>query len=398
MIAASPRLAPPATATLVAFVAHARSVQSVRREAFGESLARLPEDRRRILIRTCHRVELYAAGGGSDLPDLADLPPGVERLEDVDAVRHLLDVACGLDSAVFGETQILHQLRETIEDRRGERALDPVLDRLFQMALHAGREARTHFTGSPRSLADFALDRIVAPTSDAPSRELAAAPILVVGTGRMARLAALAAHRRGARVIVTNRTASRAAGLASELSGLVAPFGSDGSLDPVAGVVVAISGPWPIGPQDLETLRAGRTTVVDLSSPPALDAEQIARLDGRFISVDDLAIAGDDSPDVRIRAKVERLASRAGAEYCDWLRARHTVPAIRGVVGAAEQRRADEIAWLRRRLPDLGPEDLAVVEQMSHRLVAALLHAPLTALSSDTDGELEPAARELFGL
>lgn len=398
MIAASPDRTTPATATLVAFVAHARSVQSVRREAFAESLARLPEDPGRILIRTCHRVELYAAAGGADLPDLADLPAGVERLEDVDAVRHLLEVACGLDSAVFGETQILHQLRETIEERRGERALEPILDRLFQAALRAGREARTHFTGSPRSLADIALDRIASPGPDAPARELEGAPILVVGTGRMARLAALAASRRGARVIVSNRTASRAADLATDVNGRVAPFGSDGSLDPVVGVVVAISGPWPLGPRDLETMRAGRTTVVDLSSPPALHDEQIERLGTHYISVDDLANAGDDSPDLRVRSKVERLASRAGAEYCDWLRARHTVPAIRGVVGAAEQRRADELAWLRRRLPDLAAEDLAVVEQMSHRLVAAILHAPLTALSSDTDGELEPAARELFGL
>lgn len=398
MIAASPDRAPSATATIVAFVAHARSVQSVRREAFAESLARLSVASQRVLVRTCHRVELYAVGSGADLPDLAELPPGVERLEDVDAVRHLLEVACGLDSAIIGETQILHQLREAIDDRHGEWALDPVLDRLFQAALRAGREARAHFTGSPRSLADIALDRIAAATEAGPPRPLNDAPILIVGTGRMARLAALAANRRHARVIVMNRTASRAADLAAEIGGRVAPFGIDGVLDPVVGVVVAISGPWPIGPRDLETLHAGGTTVVDLSSPPALDDAHIAMLRGRFISVDDLASTGDDSPDLRVRGKIERLVSRAGGEYCDWLRARHTVPAIRGVVGAAEQRRADEIAWLRRRLPDLGSEDFAVVEQMSHRLVAAILHAPLTALSSDTDGELEPAARELFGL
>ena len=176
MIAASPDHAPSATATLVAFVAHARSVQSVRREAFAESLARLPEDARRVLVRTCHRVELYAVGGGADLPSLAELPPGVERLQDVDAVRHLLEVAGGLDSAILGETQILHQLRELLEDRHGARALDPVLDRLFQSALRAGREARTHFTGSPRSLADVALDRIAAPVPDGPPRELAGLP------------------------------------------------------------------------------------------------------------------------------------------------------------------------------------------------------------------------------
>jgi glutamyl-tRNA reductase len=351
-------------------------------------------------MRTCHRVELYGTADGVSLPDLAELPPGVERLTDVDAVRHLVSVACGLDSAVFGETQILHQLRETLEERHGEQPLDPVLERLFQTALRAGREARTHFTGSPRSLADTALDRIGA-IGAPPSGGAGAGsrlPILVVGVGRMARLAAFAATRRGARVIVTNRTASRAADLAHEVGGAVLPFGVDASLVPVSGTVVAISGPWPLGPRDRATLLGSGSVVVDLSSPPALPPEVAEQLGDRHVSVDDLAVAAGDGPDERIRRRVERIVSRAGGEFCQWLRARESVPAIRAVVGAAEVRRADEMAWLRRRLPDLSPEDLAVVEQMSHRLVASLIHAPLTALSNDEAGDLEPAVRELFGL
>jgi glutamyl-tRNA reductase len=74
------------------------------------------------------------------------------------------------------------------------------------------------------------------------------------------------------------------------------------------------------------------------------------------------------------------------------------VPAIQAVVTTAEQRRAAELDWLRRRLPDLDSDELEVVEQMSHRLVAAILHAPLVALNDDGSGELERAARELFGL
>ncbi|HXI45290.1 MAG TPA: hypothetical protein VNH13_03230, partial [Candidatus Acidoferrales bacterium] len=251
MIATSPDRAPAIPTTLVAFVAHARSVPSVRREAFGDAVRALPEDPRRILVRTCHRVELYTANGGDDLAGI-ELPAGLDRLEDADAVRHLLSVACGMDSTVFGETQILHQLRETIEERHADEPLDPVLDRLFQAALRAGREARAHFTGSPRSLADVALDRIEAATG-AP---LGGRDVLVVGAGRMARLAAFAAARRHARVVVANRTAARAAGLAAEVDGRVMPFESDGSLSPIAGAVVAVGGPWPIGATDLATLDA----------------------------------------------------------------------------------------------------------------------------------------------
>lgn len=387
----------PNTGTLVALVAHARAIPSIRREAFGDLLRRLPDDPRRIIVRTCHRVELYATGGGAELPDLAELPPGIERLQDVDAVRHLLTVACGLDSAVFGETQILHQLRETLEARRSEAPLDPILERLFQVAFRAGREARGYVTGSPRSLADVALDRIAGHASS-PQPELTDRPILVVGVGRMARLAAFAATRRGHRILIMNRTASRAAELAAEVDGRVVPFASDGALGPIGGAVVAISGPWPLGREDLATIEGCGATIVDLSSPPALAGDAIATLGERFVSVDELADAGGPAPDERTRSRLERVVSRAGAEYCQWLRNRHSVPAIRGVVRSAEERRADEMAWLRRRLPGMTQDELAVVEQMSHRLVAALLHAPLSALTADQDGDLEHAARELFGL
>ncbi len=385
----------PGSATVIALVAHARRVRSLDREAFGAALGRLPGDSRRIAIRTCHRVELYGTGDGIDLAGLVDVPPGVERLTDVDAVRHLVSVASGLDSAVFGETQILHQLREILEARHAESVLDPVLERLFQSALRTGRAARSYFNGSPRSLADVALDLILESRAGSAAAEL---PILVVGVGRMARLAALAAHRRGSPVIVTNRTASRAADLAAQIGGLVLPFGTDGSLPPVAGVISAISGPWPLGPRDLEALVTSSALVVDLSSPPALGTAATAALGGRFVSVDDLARASEGGPDERTRRRVEELVSRAGAEYCQWLRSREAVPAIRGVVSVAEQRRADELAWLQHRLPDLSPDELAVVEQMSHRLVASILHAPLSALTGDEDGDLEQAARQLFGL
>jgi len=382
--------------SISAVVAHARDVPSDVREALGDVLADLPVAPDRFLVRTCHRVELYAIG--ADAAELADIeiPPGVTRLEDVDAVRHLIAVACGLDSAVFGETQILHQLREALESRRGDAALDPALDRLFQAALRAGREARTYVTGPPRSLADAALDRIDG-GSPASARGLAGREILVVGAGRMGRLAALAAARRGARVRVASRHRFRAESLATELGGTAPGF--DEPLGEVpAGVIVALAGGWPISDEDVARLVEARSVLVDLSSPPALGVEHRAAIGDRHVSVDDLAAQGDDGPDARLRLRLERLTSRAGADYCQWLRSRASVPAIAAVVNHAEARRVEELATLRLRLPDLTDAELAAVEQMTHRLVASLLHAPLTALSSDDDGELEPAARTLFGI
>lgn len=380
-------------ATVVALVAHARWVPSLRREAFAAELAALEPSSGAIVVHTCHRVELYltpSAWGDRPLPAL---PENGRRLEDVEAARHLIAVACGLDSAVLGEDQILHQLRETIAARHAALPLDPVLDRLFQAALHAGRRAHTWYGGSPRSLADLALDAIARRVGSLEGRT-----ILIVGVGRMGRLAALATARRGARVIVTNRTEDGARALAHELDAETIPFGVDGALPSIDGAILAIGGLWPVGPRDADRLVASDVLVTDLSSPPALDAGLQGRLAGRFVSVDDLAGGPVSQPDDRLQRRLQVLISEAGRDYCQWLRTRDAVPAIQAMADTAEAHRREELDWLLRRLDDLSDDDRRLIEQMSHRLVAGILHAPLAALNADTSGELERAARDLFSL
>jgi len=395
IVAAGPRpvVANDRSATVVALVAHARRVPSLRREAFAAELAALEPGPGAIVVHTCHRVELYitpAAWGDRPLPTL---PAGGERLDDVEAARHLIAVACGLDSAVLGEDQIIHQLRETIADRHARLPLDPVLDRLFQAALHAGRRAHTWFGGSPRSLADLALDAIARRVGSLEGRT-----ILIVGVGRMGRLAALATARRGARVVIANRTDDRANVLAHELDGESIPFGVDGALPPIDGAILAIGGTWPIGPLDAERLLAIDGLVTDLSSPPALEAEMQARLGARYVSVDDFAGGPASELDDRLQRRLQTLISDTGRGYCQWLRSRDAVPAIQAMAESAEGHRREELDWLLRRLGDLPDDDRQLIEQMSHRLVAGILHAPRAALNADTSGELERAARDLFEL
>jgi glutamyl-tRNA reductase len=392
-IAAPTRGAGAPPATVVALVAHARRVPSIRREAFAAQLAALEPSAGTIVVHTCHRVELYIAPGSYGDRPLPELPAGGERLEDVDAARHLIAVACGLDSAILGEDQILHQLRETIAERHARLPLDPVLERLYQVALRAGRRAHTWFAGSPRSLADVALDRIA---RDAGSLEGLA--ILVAGAGRMGRLAVLAANRRGARVIVTNRTDERAAALAHEVGGTSIPFGTDHVVPRIDGAIVALSGAWRLGAGGAATLAASGAVVVDLSSPPSVSADLQTALGDRFVSVDDLAQAPEAEPHDRLRRRLEGLVSDSGRDYCQWLRSRDAVPAIQAMAETAEGHRREELDWLLRRLSDLPTEDRELIEQMSHRLVAGILHAPLAALNADTSGDLERAARDLFGL
>ena len=412
--AASPptTVADPALSTgLVALVAHARFVPSEAREAFGDAASALGADPRAILVRTCHRVELYAidepvAGHGPLV--LPPVPAGVRRLEGEAAARHLFSVAAGLDSVVVGEDQILHQLRESLSDRhlpgaagcpvdigspnRGATGLHPVLERLFQIALHLGRETRSWREGPPRSLADVALDRIVPVTG-----ALLGKRVLVVGAGRMARLSALAAARQGARVLVANRSSDRAAALAFDANGEPAAFGPEAALPDVDAIVVAIGARWPLSTEARRALLDGRQPVVDLSSPPALDAQTRVALATRYTSVDDLARSPQDELRRRLRIRFERLLDEAEAGFATWIRARRSVPAIQALSELAEERRAEELDRLFRRM-DLPEKDRELVEQMSHRLIAGLLHTPLVMLREDGTGELEHAARALFSL
>ncbi len=381
------------TTTVLALVAHARGVPSAAREAFAAECEALAAHDAIILVHTCHRVELYVALGAFGGRALPRLPAGGLRLEDAAAARHLINVACGLHSAVLGEDQILHQVRETYALRHAARPLDPVLDRLFQVALNAGRRAHGWFAGAPRSLGDVALDEI-----ERVSGPIADQPILIVGAGSMSRLTAQAAARRGAQIFVTNRTTERAVALAHSVGGQAINEGSDGTLGRFAGVVVAVSGSWAVHEQDAANLLEQGTPVVDLSSPPAVSAALQARLGNRFVSIDDLAWGPEVELAGGLRDRLERLVTESGGEYCRWLRARDYLPAIQAMTEAAEARRLSELAWLARRLPAMSEDDRALVEQMTHRLVGGILHAPKSALRLDESGELGRAAWELFAL
>ena len=380
--------------TITAIVVHARRVPSIVREEFAASLAALPSSDAMIVVHTCHRVEVYVALRAFGDGPLPPSPPGAERLDDVDAARHLIAVACGLDSAILGEDQILHQIREALAAHRAERALDPVLNRLFQVALHAGRRAHDWLSGPHRSLGDVAVERIERGVGFTPGR-----PILVVGAGTMGRLASMSAVRSGAEVIIASRTGERAASLARDVGARTVSFAIDDELPPVAGAIVALGGRWAVSPEGARRLLEGGGTVVDLSSPPAVGDGLQRELGDRFVSVDDLAWGPEIALRGNLRARLERLVSESGSGYCHWLRSRDdTLPAIRELARAAEERRQSELDWLRRRLPDLTDQQRSLIEQMSNRLVAGILHAPRTALNADASGDLGHAARRLFGL
>lgn len=378
---------------LVALVAAAPATSAADRERLRPVVERLAGERRGVALATCHRVELYAGpAGATTLPTrpLADLPGGAVVLRGRAAASHAISVAIGLESAVVGEDQILHQLRGAVGAARARSPLEPDLESLFATALRTGRTARSWRTGPPRSLADVALDR----ASELGAR-IAGGTVLVVGTGEMGRLAARAARARGAAVRVAGRRPGRAAELARSVGGQAVPIDPGASVAAAGVVVVALDGAWAIGSETVAALGRG-PLVVDLSQPAAVPAA--VRPMGS-IGLDELAAGFRDDPaTAALRRRLEALREAGLAEFEAWLDRRSTAGAVRSLADRIEGDRRAALESLWRRRPDLGPDDRADIDALTRHLAERLFREPFERLGRDPDGRRERAARELFGL
>lgn len=378
---------------IVALVTHARHVPAIEREQFatavhGESAGRT------FTLATCHRVEAYV-GNATDAARLAPaLPPGGRVLTGEQAVHHAMRVAVGRDSVVVGEDQILHQLRTSVGAARAAGSLDQALERLFAMALQVGRRARSWRQGPARSLADVALVSIEQQVGAIRGRD-----VLVVGAGRMGRLATRAAVAAGASVAVANRSADGAQALAASSGARIEAFDPETRIGGFAGIVVALAGPWPIGAATIDALAGSATVVVDLSVPVAVPASLAGIIGGRLITADALALR-DPGPAIQdgSAARLDALVERSTAEFVAWLKGRDGRAAAEALVQRADREREVELAALWRRFPDLQPEARDAIEGMTRHLAKRLLREPLERLGRDADGPDGRAIRDIFAL
>ena len=385
-----------APSSLAAFVTHARHVPAVERERFAQRLRGKLTDRA-LILATCHRVEVYTvvADEKSPIAPVAYLPAGGRTLVGEPAVRHTMTVAVGGDSVVVGEDQILHQIRVTVDAARADGRLDPTLERLFALALHAGRRARSWRQGPRRSLADVALSWI-----ERQGGPLGGRDVLVVGAGQMGRLAAQATSAAGARVAVANRSTEAGRTLAAATGARVEAFDPGAGVGAYAGIIVALGGPWPIGSATIAALRESRTVVVDLSVPAAVPDSAVAVLGTRHISADALAIADDPSRAASdgSGARLDALVERTTAEFIQWLDAREGRAAAQALISRADRDREAELDALWQRVPHLEPDAREAIDRMTHRLARRILRGPLERLGRDTDGRDERAIRDIFAL
>src|SRR5229473_2443766 len=259
-----------------------------------------------ILLNTCHRVELYGFGTPPDLDARLKVHAGAS------AVRHLIRVAAGLESAIIGEDEVLHQVREAVGNARAGRTLDGRLLRLFQTAIAAGRSARAGRTAYSGNLAQRAVAWLQGKSP------LAGRTVLVVGAGRMGSSLAHSARLAGAEVTIASRDPARARRLARVYGGPGVDLAGGAELAPrSAGVAVALAGIWREFRPDPDF-----PPIADISAPPAIPAAVRANLNGGFLGIDDLYSRTQALPGAYIE-KAEQIIAVKTREYVGWLDARN---------------------------------------------------------------------------
>jgi glutamyl-tRNA reductase len=373
-----------------------------------------------LVLSTCNRVEVYAEvdkfhGGlaqASELlarrtgVDLDELTPHLYVHYEDRAVSHLFSVACGLDSMVVGESQVLGQVRVALRTAQDAGAAGRQLGALAQQALRVGKRARTE-TGidrAGRSLVTAGLEvagRVLGP--------LDGADVLVAGAGAMSALAATVVAQAGAaRVVVANRTLERGERVAAAVGGEAVPLEALPAALAAADLVVSCTG--AVGHVlDAELLgtaaaaRPGRPLVVlDLALPRDVDPAAHEVPGVTVVDLETLAGALATSEHAADVEATREIVVEEVAAFLGWQRAVSVAPTVVALRDMADAVVRAELVRLTGRLPELDPHARAEIEQTVGRVVDKLLHAPtvrVKQLAEEPGGQsYADALNKLFGL
>ncbi|MFE7128688.1 glutamyl-tRNA reductase [Streptomyces sp. NPDC057617] len=382
------------------------------------------------VLATCNRIELYADvdkfhAGVAELTTLLaqhsgagldELTPYLYVHYEDRAVHHLFSVACGLDSMVVGEGQILGQIKDALALGQELHTAGRLLNDLFQQALRVGKRAHSE-TGIDRagqSLVTFGLEQLAEgrPVEDWAGGKRA----LVIGAGSMSSLAAATLARAGvAEIVIANRTAARADRLVQILNqpggtgvrARAVTMAAVGAELTHADIVVSCTGSTGLvlTAEVVGTALRDRTApqaLLDLAMPRDIDSG-VHRLGGaRLMDIESLAEASADAPMAADVDQVRTIVSDEVAAFGAAQRAAHITPTVVALRAMAADVVSSEVARLEGRLPDLDDRQRAEVTRTVRRVVDKLLHAPtvrVKQLASEPGGAgYADALRELFDL
>jgi len=408
---------------------HTAPVEVREKLAFPENdqpqaLLRLLEDyglSEAAILSTCNRSELYMAGDDERgfeqaqkfLADTRDvdakqLQKHFYTLSGADAATHLFRVACGVDSLVLGESQILKQVRTALDMAQRNGSARLLLNELFQRSLRTGKRARSETDiGRGHLSVSTAAVELASQVFD----QLENCHVLLLGAGEMSELTAqYLVDAEVASLRVANRTFSRAEELARRFSGEAVDF--EALAQHLAATDIVISSTSAPGfvvlpsmlAQAMKARRGRPLFLIDIAVPRDVDPA-VRQIDNVFLfDMDDLqqVVASNKKGREREIAKVQLIIEDELRDFLHWFNALGAGPLIRDLRQCAADLQQVELERWSAKLNLLSDADRKLVENVLRGYANKLLHAPLVQVrefANADDGYIRlDTVRKLFGL
>ena len=364
-------------------------------DQIGRALARLQQldgVEEVVLLSTCNRTEFYVISSDLGRQTLQDwlhnegnldaaFGDTVFSFDDDQAIRHIFRVACGLDSMVLGEPQILGQLKDAVRDAEQAGTLGSRLGALFQHTFSVAKKVRTEteIGANPVSIASAAVS-----LAQQFFAGFANHTALLIGAGTTIELVArhLNAKKLG-RLFVANRNLDRAKKLASQFGGFAVPLSElEGTLPEADIIISSTAAEEPIvsrAQMDAAIRLRKRKPIfaVDIAVPRDI-APDVAELDDVYLyGIDDLQKIILEGQDSREAAAVDahRILDEEISRYAAMERAKEANPIITALRTHGQSIRDDVTKQARRRMAaGLSAED--AIEYAAASMMKKLLHNP----------------------
>jgi glutamyl-tRNA reductase len=373
------------------------------------------------ILSTCNRLEVYVAMQNvieaertildfmSQYYEIseAELRPFLYVHQGRMAIQHLMRVSAGLDSMVLGETQILGQVGDALKCAATVSTTGPLLHRLFEASMHAGKRARSetaisrHTTSISHAAALLVRNRLTVENSY----------ILVVGAGEMAEVAVQAVHNSSLTNIgIINRTFAHAQNLAGQCNAQAHEWSQLWEQLAIADVIITATGAphtllYDVDIQRVMKMRDNKALMlVDIAVPRDIDSAA-SNIEGvTLYDIDALQDIVDESLAAREACvpTVKNIISEEVERYQNWLNERNVVPVIKDLRREIESVIQTELQATLVKLPELSEQEQEIVKRMAHRIMNKVLHTPTISLreqASNGNGEdFANVVRELFSL
>lgn len=360
-----------------------------------------------VILSTCNRTEIYFSY--QQASDLVRLQSSTEQwlsqfhhldiqlfkanlywYTDHHAVEHLIRVACGIDSMIIGEPQILGQVKQAYAYSHENQCLSVELTKLFQRVFHVAKRIRTE-TNIGSSSASVAYSACLI------ARQLFKNPaqlnVMLVGAGETIELIARYLKPHGFNhIIVANRTREKALNLANLLDAeIIALPDIAVRLKEVDIVISSTASPLPIiGKGMVERSMALRKQLnsvnqkmllIDLAVPRDIEGE-ISNMDDIYLyTIDDLQQIVQSNLEQRLIAakEAELIIEEEASIFMQWLRSRNAVALIKQYRSQAEMIKAELTHKAINAIKEGGDID-EIMTKFSHQLTNRLIHAPTQSL------------------